>query len=92
MAAKRRRTHGVLRRLRDLREERMTLDEILAEAMLDEMLAVPDAPVAVAGECSWSAVFEADDTSMVEVACVGERSWAERDAECRASAIDLDGC
>ena len=72
----------------------MTLDEMLAAVMLDEMLAVPDAPAAVAGERSWSAVLEANETSMVDcdVACIGERSWAERDAECRVSAIDLDGC
>ena len=72
----------------------MTLDEMLASAMLDEMLAVPDAPAAVAGERLWSAVLEANETSMVDcdVVCIGERSWAERDAECRVSAIDLDGC
>ena len=72
----------------------MTLDEMLAAAMLDEMLAVPAAPAAVAGERWWSAVREANDTSMVDgdIACVGVRSWAERDAQCRSSAIDLDGC
>ena len=71
----------------------MTLDEMLAAAMLDEMLAVPDA--VVAGESSWSAVLQVDDTPMAEgedIVCVGERSWAVRDADCRVSAIDLDGC
>ena len=73
----------------------MTLDEMLAVVMLDEMLAVPDTPAAVAGECSWSALLAVHDTPMADsddVACIGERSWAERDAESRASAIDLDGC
>ena len=54
----------------------MTLDEIVAATMLDEMLAVEDAP----------------EMEVEDVTCVGERSWAERDAECRACAIDLGDC
>jgi hypothetical protein len=42
--AKRRRTRRVLRCLCDRREENMTLDEMLASVMLDEMLAVEDVP------------------------------------------------
>lgn len=54
----------------------MTLDKIVAATMLDEMLAVVDAP----------------EMEVEDVACVGKRSWAERDPECRACAIDLGDC
>ena len=51
----------------------MTLDEMLASAMLDEMLDEEGTPA-----------MEVDD-----IAFVGECSWAERDAESRARAVDL---
>ena len=44
--------------------------------LLDEMLAVDNAP----------------EMEVEDVACLGERSWAERDAECRACAVDLGDC
>ena len=71
--AKRRRTRRVVRRLHNRREENMTLDEMLASAMLDEMLDEEGTPA-----------MEVDD-----IAFVGECSWAERDAESRARAVDL---
>ena len=60
-------------RLQDRHEENMTLDEMLASAMLDEMLDEEGTPA-----------MEVED-----IAFVGECSWAERDAESRARAVDL---
>ena len=54
----------------------MTVDEMLAVHLLDEMLAVDNAP----------------EMEVEDVACLGERLWAERDAECRACAVDLGDC
>ena len=73
---KRRRTRCVLRRLHNRREDNMTIDEMVAAHLLDEMLAVDNAP----------------EMEVEDVACLGERSWAERDAECRACAVDLGDC